>query len=208
MAHGDVRVSGRALEVTDPAVRARFVEEVTPPEPFLLFRADPTEVVRTGLDGDDLVVQVPGVPATRCAPCAEAPTRARSARCDPHRPPATSPAVLTPGTHPPGHPGGPARRNRFAAPRPPAPVRRPGEPAPRTALRRQSGGRRASGGPPRVRGPWGSGTRSLRERIRNPRWTTPAPRPGRPIRRRAEGGMICRPPTERATVAQLQFWYP
>ncbi|GAA2954925.1 MULTISPECIES: pyridoxamine 5'-phosphate oxidase family protein [Streptomycetaceae] len=64
MADGDVRVSGRAVEITDPAVLARFVEAVTPPEPFLLFRAAPDEVVRTGLDGDDLVVQVwrPGGP--------------------------------------------------------------------------------------------------------------------------------------------------
>ncbi|MER5898283.1 pyridoxamine 5'-phosphate oxidase family protein [Streptomyces sp. NPDC001876] len=58
MADGDVRISGRAVEVTDPAVLARFVDAVTPPEPFLLFRAEPAEVVRTGLDGDDLVVQV------------------------------------------------------------------------------------------------------------------------------------------------------
>ncbi|RAS36978.1 pyridoxamine 5'-phosphate oxidase family protein [Mesorhizobium sp. B2-3-3] len=58
MADGDVRVSGRAVEVTDPAVLARFIAEVTPPEPFLLFRADPAEVVRTGLDGDDLVIRV------------------------------------------------------------------------------------------------------------------------------------------------------
>ncbi|GHB14620.1 MULTISPECIES: pyridoxamine 5'-phosphate oxidase family protein [Streptomyces] len=64
MAHGDVRISGRAVEITDPAVLARFVEAVTPPQPFLLFRAEPAEVVRTGLDGDDLVVQVwrPGLP--------------------------------------------------------------------------------------------------------------------------------------------------
>ncbi|MFF4247158.1 pyridoxamine 5'-phosphate oxidase family protein [Streptomyces sp. NPDC001822] len=64
MADGDVRISGRAVEVTDPAVLSRFVEEVTPPEPFLLFRAEPTEVVRTGLDGDDIVLQVwrPGHP--------------------------------------------------------------------------------------------------------------------------------------------------
>ncbi|MGW0789296.1 pyridoxamine 5'-phosphate oxidase family protein [Streptomyces sp. NPDC002911] len=64
MTDGDIRVSGWAVEITDGAVRARFVEEVTPPEPFLLFRAGPTEVVRTGLDGDDLVVQVwrPGHP--------------------------------------------------------------------------------------------------------------------------------------------------
>jgi len=64
MTDGDTRISGRAVEVTDDAVRARFVEEVNPPEPFLLFRADPTEVVRTGIDGEDIVVQVwrPGHP--------------------------------------------------------------------------------------------------------------------------------------------------
>ncbi|MFC8589983.1 pyridoxamine 5'-phosphate oxidase family protein [Streptomyces atroolivaceus] len=64
MADGDIRVSGRAVQVTDAAVLARFIEEVTPPEPFLLFRAELAEVVRTGLDGDDLVVQVwrPGHP--------------------------------------------------------------------------------------------------------------------------------------------------
>jgi hypothetical protein len=64
MADGDVRVSGRAVEITDAAVRARFVDEVSPPEPFLLFRADPTEVVRTAIDGDDIVLQVwrPGRP--------------------------------------------------------------------------------------------------------------------------------------------------
>ncbi|MEV5162270.1 pyridoxamine 5'-phosphate oxidase family protein [Streptomyces sp. NPDC053728] len=64
MADGDIRVSGRAVEITDPTVLARFVEEVAPPEPFLLFRADPAEVVGTGLDGDDLVVRVwrPGHP--------------------------------------------------------------------------------------------------------------------------------------------------
>lgn len=64
MADGDIRVSGLAVEITDPAVRARFVQEVSPPEPFLLFRADPAEVVRTALDGDDIVLQVwrPGAP--------------------------------------------------------------------------------------------------------------------------------------------------
>ncbi|WP_069173086.1 pyridoxamine 5'-phosphate oxidase family protein [Streptomyces griseus] len=64
MADGDVRISGRAVKVTDPGVRARFAEEVTPPEPFLLFSAEPDEVVRTAMDGDDLVVQVwrPGHP--------------------------------------------------------------------------------------------------------------------------------------------------
>ncbi|WP_307127536.1 pyridoxamine 5'-phosphate oxidase family protein [Streptomyces sp. B1I3] len=64
MADADVRISGTAVEVTDAGVRARFAEQVTPPEPFLLFSAEPAEVVRTGLDGDDLVIQVwrPGHP--------------------------------------------------------------------------------------------------------------------------------------------------
>ncbi|MFJ4836730.1 pyridoxamine 5'-phosphate oxidase family protein [Streptomyces sp. NPDC088746] len=64
MADGDVRISGRAVEITDAAVLARFTEEAAPPEPFLLFRAEPTEVVRTAIDGDDIVVQVwrPGHP--------------------------------------------------------------------------------------------------------------------------------------------------
>ncbi|MFD3655885.1 pyridoxamine 5'-phosphate oxidase family protein [Streptomyces sp. 24-1644] len=65
MADGDVRISGRAVEVTDPQVLARFIEDAKPPEPFHLFRTDLTEVVHTGLEGGDtLVVQVwrPGHP--------------------------------------------------------------------------------------------------------------------------------------------------
>ncbi|MFE7355463.1 pyridoxamine 5'-phosphate oxidase family protein [Streptomyces sp. NPDC057543] len=64
MADGDVRVSGRAVEETDPGILARFTEEVKPPEPFHLFRAELQEVVRTTLDSDELVVQVwrPGKP--------------------------------------------------------------------------------------------------------------------------------------------------
>jgi hypothetical protein len=58
MADGDIRISGRALEVTDAGTLARFVQEEKPPEPFHLFRTELAEVVRTGLDGDDLVVQV------------------------------------------------------------------------------------------------------------------------------------------------------
>ncbi|MFG2196539.1 pyridoxamine 5'-phosphate oxidase family protein [Streptomyces sp. NPDC048639] len=57
MAGGDVRVSGRAVEVTDPAVISRYTEAAQPPEPFHLFRTEPTEVVRTFVEGDDLVVQ-------------------------------------------------------------------------------------------------------------------------------------------------------
>ncbi|MEV5282829.1 pyridoxamine 5'-phosphate oxidase family protein [Streptomyces sp. NPDC051994] len=57
MADGDVRVSGRAVEVIDPAVLARFASQVHPPEPFHLFRAELTEVVRTGVENDELVVR-------------------------------------------------------------------------------------------------------------------------------------------------------
>ncbi|MFF3780544.1 pyridoxamine 5'-phosphate oxidase family protein [Streptomyces sp. NPDC001933] len=56
MADGDVRISGRAVEMTDPAVLARFIEEVKPPEPFHLFRVELTEVVHTGLEGGDTVI--------------------------------------------------------------------------------------------------------------------------------------------------------
>lgn len=57
MADGDVRVSGRAVEIDDPEVIARFIEEADPPQPFHLFRAELTEVVRIGLDGEALVIQ-------------------------------------------------------------------------------------------------------------------------------------------------------
>lgn len=65
MADGDVRISGRAVEVADPDLLARFIDEVKPPEPFHLFRVELTEVVRTGIEGGDtLVVQFwrPGRP--------------------------------------------------------------------------------------------------------------------------------------------------
>ncbi len=64
MNDGDVRVSGRAVEITDPAYLARFVDDATPPEPFLLFRAELTEAVRIGLDDEELVIQSwrPGQP--------------------------------------------------------------------------------------------------------------------------------------------------
>ncbi|MBD0743348.1 pyridoxamine 5'-phosphate oxidase family protein [Streptomyces sp. CBMA152] len=57
MADGDVRVSGRAIEITDPPTLARFVAEVHPPEPFLLFGAELTEVVHTSLNGEELVLR-------------------------------------------------------------------------------------------------------------------------------------------------------
>ncbi|MFF9777208.1 pyridoxamine 5'-phosphate oxidase family protein [Streptomyces sp. NPDC013978] len=65
MGGGDVRVSGRAIEVDDPAVKAAYGEEVEPPEPFHLFRTELTEVVRTYVEDETyLVVQVwkPGGP--------------------------------------------------------------------------------------------------------------------------------------------------
>jgi len=54
---GDVRVAGRAVEVTDAEVIGRFVAEVTPPQPFHLFRVEVGEVVRTYVEGAELVVQ-------------------------------------------------------------------------------------------------------------------------------------------------------
>ncbi|MEU3519255.1 pyridoxamine 5'-phosphate oxidase family protein [Streptomyces sp. NPDC006654] len=55
---GDVRISGRAYEVTDPAVKGPYAEEVKPPEgPFHLFRTELTEVVRTYVEDPYLVVE-------------------------------------------------------------------------------------------------------------------------------------------------------
>lgn len=64
MEYADVRVSGRAVEETDPDVLARFIGEVKPPEPFHLFRTELTEVVSTGVENEDLVVRAwhPGNP--------------------------------------------------------------------------------------------------------------------------------------------------
>lgn len=68
MAGGDIRISGRAIEVEDPEVIARYVGEVHPPDPsaFHLFRTELTEVVRTYVEDEKyLVVQLwkPGAPA-------------------------------------------------------------------------------------------------------------------------------------------------
>lgn len=54
---GDAKVAGRAVEVTDPDVIARFAENA-PPGPFHLFRLDVTEVVvtRVGDPADHLVI--------------------------------------------------------------------------------------------------------------------------------------------------------
>ncbi len=64
--HGDARMAGRASEVTDPEVIARFTaasaeghEGVEPPEPFHLFRVDITDVtlIRIGDPADHLVIE-------------------------------------------------------------------------------------------------------------------------------------------------------
>jgi hypothetical protein len=59
MGGGDVRISGRAIEVEAPETKAAYSKEVEPPEPFHLFRTELTEVVRTYVEDDTyLVVQV------------------------------------------------------------------------------------------------------------------------------------------------------
>ncbi|MFF1451914.1 pyridoxamine 5'-phosphate oxidase family protein [Streptomyces sp. NPDC058274] len=65
MAGGDVRISGRAVEVEDSAAKSAYVKEVEPPQPFHLFRTELTEVVRTYVEDDTyLVVEIwqPGEP--------------------------------------------------------------------------------------------------------------------------------------------------
>ena len=61
---GDVRVAGRAVEVTDTATLSGYAERIAMPLPFHLFRAELTELVRVTVDGEELVVQVwrPGRP--------------------------------------------------------------------------------------------------------------------------------------------------
>ncbi|HEY9374839.1 pyridoxamine 5'-phosphate oxidase family protein [Streptomyces sp.] len=64
MGGGDVRVSGRAVEVTDQETLDRFAKELGAPLPFHLFRLELTEVVRTSVEDDELVVRTwqPGRP--------------------------------------------------------------------------------------------------------------------------------------------------
>lgn len=64
MAGGDVRVSGRAVPVDDPATLGLFVEAVEPPEPFELYRVELTEVVRTTVEDGGIALRTwtPGRP--------------------------------------------------------------------------------------------------------------------------------------------------
>ncbi|MFG3344795.1 pyridoxamine 5'-phosphate oxidase family protein [Streptomyces sp. NPDC048018] len=64
MGGGDVRVSGRAVEVTDPDTASWYAKEAGAPQPFHLFRAGLTEVVRTTVEGEEVVFRVwaPGRP--------------------------------------------------------------------------------------------------------------------------------------------------
>ncbi|MEW1654487.1 pyridoxamine 5'-phosphate oxidase family protein [Streptomyces sp. NPDC093707] len=61
---GDVRVAGRAVEETDRGLKARYAAAVRPPEPFHLFRAELTEVVRTSVEPPFMKLEVwrPGRP--------------------------------------------------------------------------------------------------------------------------------------------------
>ncbi len=58
LAGGDVRVSGRAVEMGDPGLKARYAAAVQPPEPFELFRALLTEVVRTSVEAPFMKLEV------------------------------------------------------------------------------------------------------------------------------------------------------
>ncbi|MEV6959152.1 pyridoxamine 5'-phosphate oxidase family protein [Streptomyces sp. NPDC051207] len=56
MGGGDVRISGRAVEVGEGAAKSAYVKEVEPPQPFHLFRTELTEVVRTCVEDDMYLV--------------------------------------------------------------------------------------------------------------------------------------------------------
>ncbi|MFE4592920.1 pyridoxamine 5'-phosphate oxidase family protein [Streptomyces laurentii] len=58
MGGGDVRVSGRAVEITDAERIAWYVGETGAPEPLHLFRTELSEVVRTRVEGEEIVFQV------------------------------------------------------------------------------------------------------------------------------------------------------
>jgi hypothetical protein len=53
MEGGDAKISGQAIEVTDPEELRTFVDREHPPEPFHLFRLSLEEVVRTSVSPDE-----------------------------------------------------------------------------------------------------------------------------------------------------------
>ncbi|POX41510.1 pyridoxamine 5'-phosphate oxidase [Streptomyces sp. Ru73] len=57
MPDGDVRVAGRAVEVTDPEVLGWYADGAATPLPFHLFRAELTEVVRTHVEDPHIVLE-------------------------------------------------------------------------------------------------------------------------------------------------------
>ncbi|MFD7977753.1 pyridoxamine 5'-phosphate oxidase family protein [Streptomyces sp. NPDC059071] len=57
MGGGDVRLSGRAVEITEPRKLDWYAAEVGMPMPFHVFRAELTEVVRTYVDGEEIVLR-------------------------------------------------------------------------------------------------------------------------------------------------------
>lgn len=57
MPDGDVRISGRAVELVDPPELHRYAEETLIPHPFHLFHAELTEAVHVGVEGDELVLR-------------------------------------------------------------------------------------------------------------------------------------------------------
>ncbi|MEU5399391.1 pyridoxamine 5'-phosphate oxidase family protein [Streptomyces sp. NPDC005963] len=54
---GDVKLSGRAVQITDPEELARFAASIEQPLPFHLFRVEIVDVVRTSVEGDELVLR-------------------------------------------------------------------------------------------------------------------------------------------------------
>ncbi|WP_431678236.1 pyridoxamine 5'-phosphate oxidase family protein [Kitasatospora sp. KL5] len=59
MADGDAKVSGTAVEITDPAELAAYEGDLPqpPPGPYHAFRLEPGEVVLTTVEGDRLVIR-------------------------------------------------------------------------------------------------------------------------------------------------------
>ncbi|MCU7825152.1 pyridoxamine 5'-phosphate oxidase family protein [Kitasatospora sp. DSM 101779] len=59
MDDGDAKVSGTAVEITDPAELAAYEGDLAeaPPGPFHAFRLEPEEVVLTTVEGDRLVIR-------------------------------------------------------------------------------------------------------------------------------------------------------